>query len=277
MKKITLLALVAALGCGSDSETGTSVSLSFNGLPQLGADFVYEGWFIVDGAPVTTGRFDVAADGSFDSNFDVGAEAPSTFVLTIEPRVGDDPAPSDTHVVAGDFGADGIANLTIGHPAALSDDFTAAAGEFILATPTNGNETPTQGIWFLDPSDETATLALPTLPAGWAYEGWIVGADGPVSTGTFTDVAAADSDAAGPTAGPMGAPPFPGQDFIAPPVDLSTGHMAVISIEPSPDDSPAPFQLKPLAGPIGTDTAPTLQSLNNVLTENTIGGTAVLN
>ena len=52
----------------------------------------------------------------------------------------------------------------------------------------------------------------------------------------------------------MGGPPFPGEDFLvnAPsgltfPADLSDATM-VISIEPSPDNSPNPFTLKPLLG-----------------------------
>jgi len=53
-----------------------------------------------------------------------------------------------------------------------------------------------------------------------------------------------------------GSPPFPGEDFVmnAPaglsfPTDL-TGGLAVISIEPQPDNSPNPFALKPLVGEI---------------------------
>lgn len=279
IRKLTLLSCLGALACASDP-TGSSLSLSFEGLPELGADYVYEGWVIVDEAPVTTGRFSVGADGNHTSLFDIEAEAPAMFVLTIEPATGDVPAPSDTHVVAGAFDAAGMATLTVDHPAALNADFSTASGSFILATPSNGDEpTANQGIWFLDPTGAApvATLSLPELPAGWAYEGWIVGAEGPVSTGTFTDVAAADSDAGGATAGPMATPPFPGQDFIDPATDLAMGHMAVISIEPSPDDSPAPFQLKPLGGAIGTDTAPALQSLNNIFAGNTISGNAVLN
>jgi hypothetical protein len=57
----------------------------------------------------------------------------------------------------------------------------------------------------------------------------------------------------------MPGPPFPGEDFLfnAPagltfPTDLMGG-VAVISIEPSPDNSADPFTLKPLVGniPIG--------------------------
>ena len=58
---------------------------------------------------------------------------------------------------------------------------------------------------------------LPTLPAGWKYEGWVVIGNTALSTGTFTNPAAAD--AATPFAGtnPQPTPPFPGEDFLANP------------------------------------------------------------
>jgi hypothetical protein len=74
---------------------------------------------------------------------------------------------------------------------------------------------------------------------------------------------AADSDGAGATSGPDDAPPFPGQDFIDPPVSL-LGFAAVISVEPEPDDSPAPFVLKPLVDMDIKDVAPgVLQMMEN--------------
>ena len=91
----------------------------------------------------------------------------------------------------------------------------------------------------------TAALTLPALPAGWVYEGWVVDANGPISTGRFTAADMADDDAGGPDAGPDGTPPFPGQDFIDPALSL-VGLTAVISVEPEDDDSPAPFAIKPL-------------------------------
>ncbi len=89
------------------------------------------------------------------------------------------------------------------------------------------------------------SLDLPELPAGWVYEGWVVGPDGPVTTGRFTALDMPDSDGAGPAAGPDGAPPFPGSDFVDPELSV-IGGAVVISVEPEPDDSPAPFLLKPL-------------------------------
>ena len=78
------------------------------------------------------------------------------------------------------------------------------------------------------------------------YEGWVVGPDGPVSTGRFTDGHLMDEDGSGPTAGGAGTgPDDPGQDFLNPPVDI-IGFVTAISVEPEPDDSPMPFALKPL-------------------------------
>ncbi len=261
-----------------------AVKWDFNGLEDLGPDFVYEGWIIDNGSAVSSGRFTVDADGVLSSTVFKAAvtdlDNVSTFVLTIEPAVGDDPAPSATHVVAGDFNA-GVAQTTIAHGAALGDDFTSAAGSYILAVPsdTNGVAAYNNGIWWLDPSGDApvAGLDLPTLPAGWVYEGWIVTGDGPVSTGTFTDVAAPDSDAGGPTAGPGATPGYPGQDFVDPAVDL-IGTTAVISIEPSPDNSPAPFTFKPLVHVVEDTGGPGIsQTMNNNIANSNIDGTVYIN
>ena len=260
-----LAALLAVYG----TVCNPTLTMSFNGLEDLGPDYVHEGWLIVGGSPVSTGRFAIDGAGdAFPAWFVVDAQdaaGATLFVLTIEPAVGDDPAPSDTHVLAGDL-VGGSASLTIGHAAALGDDFSSAAGAFILQTPSTAS-TPDdydQGIWWLDPAGGPgATLVLPTLPAGWEYEGWVVGLGGPISTGRFLTAAGADSDGAGPDAGPDGFPPFPGQDFITPAQSL-IGYAAVISVEPSPDNSPAPFALKPLVDSNIEDIAPpTTQSAAN--------------
>ncbi len=239
--------------------SGVPLDISFSGLEPLGENYNYEVWSIVDDAPVTGGLFDIAADGSVETEGLFAEPDASAVVITIEPAVGDDPAPSDTHVLAGDVAEDGTFELTIDHPAALGTDFSDAAGSFVLATPTDDDDTnELAGVWFLTLPGPEASLSLPELPAGWEYEGWAVveGADGPVplSTGRFTDVAAADdfNGFSGPNAGPN----YPGEDFLvnAPegltfPLDLS-GATVVISVEPAPDDSPAPFALKPLVGDV---------------------------
>ncbi|MEO6666926.1 MAG: hypothetical protein ABIO65_09180 [Nitrospiria bacterium] len=101
-----------------------------------------------------------------------------------------------------------------------------------------------------------AGLTLATLPAGWKYEGWVVVGGTAISTGTFTNPAAADAAAPFAGANPQPTPPFPGEDFLANaptgvtfPTDLRS-QTVVISIEPSPDDSPGPFTLKPLTATV---------------------------
>jgi len=262
-KILTLLALILTIGmtsCGDDNDNGT-LTLDLNGLTNLGDGYAYEGWIMVDGAPKTTGIFTVNDAGELSStSFDIATEdldAATAFILTIEPSPDSDPAPSDVHIVAGDFAGD-AASVTVGHGAALGDDFTSSAGGFILATPTDSDDTNEDaGVWFLDNSSGAPAvgLDLPTLPAGWAYEGWAVINDTPVSTGTFTDVAAADNASLYSTGGPA----YPGEDFLtnAPaglsfPADLH-GSTIVISVEPVPDNSPAPFVLKPLVKQVGAD------------------------
>lgn len=255
------------------------LELSLSGLGDLGDDYVYEGWLITPSGPVTSGRFRMASDsGTGVFSLDAAAVADSSmFVLTIEPAVGDDPAPADTHVVAGVFDADGVAQLTTLHPAALGTDFADASGVYFLETPSTASiaDDHDLGIWFIEPG-VGAGLNLPTLPAGWAYEGWVVGADGPVSTGTFLATDAADSDAGGPYAGPDATPPFPGQDFITPPMSV-IGTTVVISVEPVPDNSPAPFFIKPLVDMTAEDLGPAvIQSMANVAADNPAAGVAVL-
>lgn len=274
------LSLVACGGGSSDNTVSMRLG-NIENLETLGDDFEYEGWLIVDGSAVSTGKFDTVINDEGDTvtepaSFDLDltqANAASTFVLTIEPAVEDaagELAPADTHILAGPI-ADGVSEIITDHPGAFSSDFSESEGTFIVATPTNGNATPTRGIWYLDNSSGAAvpSVKLPVLPAGWVYEGWVAGPEGPVSTGTFTsgdaddsiaegvlaDVTGADSDNAGPAAGRdaegnlNAGPPFPGQDFVDPEL-VVVGLTSVISVEPFPDNSTAPFVMKPLIGPI---------------------------
>ena len=268
-------------GVTAPSTEGVTLELSFAGLPALGDDFVYEGWLITADGPVTSGRFALAqGQDTIDMKVDTALAAASTlFVLTIEPKFGDVPEPSSTHIVAGEF-VDGQATLDTAHGAALGSDFTASMGGFILETPSTANiaEDYGQGVWFLDPAGGPGpSLDLPELPDGWVYEGWVVGADGPLSTGRFADFTQADRDGAGPTSGPDATPPFPGQDFIEPAIDLTVEHMVVVSVEPEPDDSPLPFALKPLAGKVQDAGPGKLQALGNIASSNRITGLASLN
>ena len=236
-----------------DSDPMKNLTLNISGLEDLGSDAIYEGWLIVDGAPVSSGTFSVEANGTMSkTSFSVNAtdlDDASTFVLTIEPVPDNSAGPSDVHILGGDFSSNN-ASLSVGHGAALGDDFNSSAGKYILATPTDGPMTnENSGIWFLDLAGGSPAvgLSLPILPTGWKYEGWVVTGGQPVTSGKFTAVDEVDED--DPFSSSEQGPPFPGEDYLlnAPsgltfPTDLSEG-TAVISIEPDPDNSPNPFTL----------------------------------
>lgn len=269
MKKIIYFALALGLfatGCKKEDPT---LNLNLNGLEDLGADYVYEGWVMIDGSPVSTGTFTVSADGTPSQTAfsleDVDLENATAFVLSIEPAADSDPAPSAVKMLSGDFSGD-VATVNTG----LIADFSGSTGHFLIATPTTTSTTDDlSGVWFID--NGAAGLNLPTLAEGWAYEGWAVVNGTPLSTGTFLDGTAAD-DFSGFSGLDAGAPPYPGEDFImnAPdgvtfPVDL-TGMPIVVSIEPVPDNSAAPFTLKPLSGSspeTGTMVGTTYDMTNN--------------
>jgi len=236
------------------------LQLSFSGLKPLDNKYRYEGWIMVNGTPVSTGKFIINPAGhmappvfNVDPNDLANA---TTFVLTIEPHPDNSPAPSATKILAGDFSG-GMANLNVSHPAALGDDFTSATGKYLLATPTTASMSDeNSGVWYIDNSSGSgmAGLMLPALPAGWRYEGWTVINGMALTTGKFMDPGMADM--AAPFSGSLPGPPFPGEDYVmnAPsglsfPIDLS-GKKTVLTIEPYPDNSPNPFFLAPLAGDI---------------------------
>ncbi|MBI5857943.1 MAG: anti-sigma factor [Sphingobacteriales bacterium] len=263
IKSIAVAALSVPFltSCKKNNDVKTeTLTVGITGLEDLGANARYEGWIMVGGTPVSTGTFSVNATGqlsqtTFEINKDQLNNA-TAFVLTVEPFPDANPAPSEQKLLAGDFSGN-TANATIGHPAALNTTFTTAIGKYVLATPTTASlADELSGVWFLSlmTGSPTVGLSLPALPTGWRYEGWALIAGKPVTTGTFTNVTGADASA--PYSGTLAAPPFPGEDFImnAPsgsifPTNLSGG-LAVISVEPFPDNSPAPFLLKPLVGNI---------------------------
>lgn len=140
-KSLLTLMAIAVLGVGSVfANDTTTLQLDLHGLTNLGPTAEYEGWLIVDGAPVSTGVFDIETPGE-TLNFEVPAEYAenaAAFVLTIEPANDPDPAPASTHVVAGEF-TNGRASVGVAHPAALGTDFANAGGGYILAAPSGDN------------------------------------------------------------------------------------------------------------------------------------------
>lgn len=272
MKKMILAVLalgIFATSCSSDddnnSSTNSNLTLNLDGLEALGSEFVYEGWIIVDGSPVSTGTFSSVA---FPQTFSVNTaqlNSAVAFVLSIEPAMDSDPAPAATKVLSGEFTGSAAAVNTD-----LVGDFSNASGQFFLRSPTDetgtNNMNDQNGVWFGTPGmPPVPNFVLPTLPAGWAYEGWVVGETGPLSTGTFTDFNTVDStDIFSGTS--QAGPPVPGEDFFMNepigetfPLDIR-GRTVVISVEPVPDDSTAPFAMKPLVGVAGNETAPAVHA-----------------
>ena len=282
-KKTIIGALVIgciASSCNKDDDSNNvpaKSDLTFNltGLEDLGKNYLYEGWIIVNGVPVSTGTFSVNNEGKLsNTTFSVISESlkkATSFVLTIEPNPDPNPAPADTKLLKGDFGTGNTA--TVGLDPVAEKGFTGSSGNFFLRTPTdenlgsanNGNDQ--FGVWFGTPGmPPVASLNLPILNAGWKYEGWVVSNGVPISTGTFTVASAADDNAGdinGFSETASNGPQLPGEDFFrnAPegitfPLDVRE-KTVVISVEPFPDNATAPFLLKPLVGKAGTQTAPT--------------------
>ncbi|WP_223033184.1 anti-sigma factor [Hanstruepera marina] len=273
----SVLALsVIITSCSNDDDNNPNtpvnspLTLNLSGLEDLGSDYVYEGWIIVDGAPISTGTFSSV---TFPQTFMVSTaqlNSATTFVLSIEPAIDSDPAPADTKVLAGDFSGNS-ANVNTG----ILGDFSNASGAFFLRTPTdeggmnNGNDE--NGVWFGTPGmPPVPNFNLPTLPDGWTYEGWVVGDSGPLTTGTFNVFDMAD-DAAPFSETVQPGPPVPGEDFFLNepagetfPLDIRN-RTVVISVEPVPDNSPAPFAMKPLVGTAGMATAPAVHDFGQNL------------
>lgn len=255
-------------------------------LPMAGENYQWEGW-LVDGQgnPTSTGTFEAGSgDGTYEFDIPASAtEGAEKFVLTMEPKPDDDPAPSNTKLLAGTLDS-GEAELST---ESTLGDFSNASGTYALSAPTasDSQAKATHGIWFLRPAGtdggtpDPGFQSLPDLEGkGWKYEGWVVdtSVDGPAgahTTGKFADTAeswkSADQDGAGPSAGPNTgeAPDLPGSDFVGGSpggndFDLTAGGSweTALTVEPSVDgQDPAPgrpYPLKIFNVKIDSDTDP---------------------
>ncbi|MFT4532454.1 MAG: hypothetical protein ACI9T8_000477 [Candidatus Saccharimonadales bacterium] len=229
------------------------LNLNLTNLQPL-TEGVYEGWVVRGDDKFSFGTFNTDSSDNIIGELNLGATEPQNgdkVVITIEPSVDDDDGPSGVVILAGDI-VDGSASL------AFPIDVSEFSGQYILATPTNDPaEFETSGIWFLDPSNMTASLNLPDAPDGWVYEGWVVHQGNPISSGKFKT--AAGFDMFDGYSGQKDGPPFPGEDFVANlpfgidmPIELADGmSKIVISIEPDiagvDPTGDGPAQVKPLS------------------------------
>ena len=227
-----------------------TMTVAFDGLVPLGDGGDYELWFIgADGNPVSGGVFDTDVG---PVELDLPDGVPGAVEVKVSIETDDDPAPSSTIVLsgmmdgdAGDRSVDLVADI---------GDFSDARGQYILATPTDGDGPPENersGVWWTILPRQNS-LFLPELGEGWEYEVWQIIDGVEVAGGKFTNTFA--SDDAAPYSGPETAPPLVGEDYLlrAPggltfPVDLR-GTTTFISVEPSPDPSPDSSGIVPLSG-----------------------------
>jgi len=265
---LSIVAAAAATSAGaSHLPRSYELRLSARNLTSLETSF-YEVWVVYGDRKISAGSFNVDSKGKLVDGFGHAARFFSprrptdadAVVVTIEPSPDPSPAPSGIVVLSGKPGA---------HAAKLAFpvDLKQIAGSFILATPTDSSvSNETAGVWFLDPAAGPGpSLRLPTLPGGWAWEGWGVTQDTPLSTGRFTSPSGADSSSL--FSGPNAAPPFPGEDFLSKlpagvtaPVSLADGSsLIVLSIEPDLNGSdptgPGPFSIKPLVTKVASGAA----------------------
>ena len=262
-------------------EMGMNGMMAGLNLPALPDGWVYEGWGVTQGVPLTTGRFVDTAAADLDSPYSDGGppfpgedfvmnlpaevtppvdltDGNSLVVISVEPDMaGVDPTG------AAPFAIKPLAVMVPqGAPTATftmlgaGPVVTVSGSVSFTAVPVDNDSA---GVWFLEigANGPQVGLDLPALGDGWVYEGWAVTQGTPLSTGRFTmnegaDLASPYSD---------GGPPFPGEDFVMnlpdgiTAVDLADGNsMIVISVEPDVNGSDptgdGPFALKPLAGAV---------------------------
>ncbi|MGO4911057.1 anti-sigma factor [Leeuwenhoekiella sp. W20_SRS_FM14] len=279
MKKIKFLglltaaALLASCSGDDDSVQRSDITItSLTGLERLGTNAEYQAWITVDGQDISLGRFtDVNVPKSFSAPTSQITSA-TKFKISVEKSTGDSPEISNSIILSGTFG---------GNSASLNSkegigDFVGSSGVFTLQTPTDSNANNEQsGVYFFNATNGTAGLNLPTLPAGWKYEGWVTvpNASGEMknlSTGKFTKTNTSDETSR--FGGPLADPNFPGEDF------LDTGLLALayninvepnliskrvfISIEPADDnDLNTPFFLQPLSGTANNGVSPNINTM----------------
>ena len=222
---------VLLASCGGSGVGGTgriAFNLQLVGLPALGPQGgTYEGWAVLGGIPISTGKFRIddttnpasvtnvlgtrvygTVDGALfgPANTGLGGLFPfivsaTHFFVTIEPELDINFVPSDNVVMAGPI-VNANADLTFtgdldtGVPA--NPDLTAAAGNaaFFAAT---GPGIPTNGVWFTPvPMQPGGGLTLPVPFGNWTYEGWVeeIATGVRYSTGKFLDAGFPDLDAA---------------------------------------------------------------------------------
>jgi|Laugresp1bdmlbsn_1035097.scaffolds.fasta_scaffold01164_3 hypothetical protein len=229
----------------------SNLTLNIAGLKDLGSNFRYEGWILVNGTLISTGTFTVNAAGVMSqtsfTTLKSNLNAATIFIVSIEPTQDTNTAISNTIILTGDF-SNNAATLTLKDgqyatngvffnqvPKSVDINYSTSAGNYKLATRTDGpNTNEKSGIWFASNlgtplpnlSFPSGGLRLPPItvvnngPVGWKYEGWVEINGKIVSTGKFGgDINSVSSGIGGSDdfngfSGSMSAPYMPGEDFL---------------------------------------------------------------
>jgi hypothetical protein len=185
-----------------------------------------------------------------------------------------------------------LSGTVTGDRASLSFEgmaFNGAKGEYMLATPTDGNNNINErsGVWFGDYQTNDSALRLPPLKRGWVYEGWAIVDGRPLTTGRFTSPVLGDRFS-GFSDTQANAPRIPGEDFLRnPPVEVFpglqfpvdlAGQVIRVSLEPDVEGidptGQAPFGVAVLEGEVPNRAEPRelyeLKSLMDALPKATI-------
>ena len=301
MKSVVSMSFVVACAiglasCGGGGRGRIAFTVGLNGLPVLPPDAVYEGFAVIDGTAVSTGKFVIDPTTSPSTLVSVplgvvlGTTQEATFgpaitqigeafpfiqdatawFVSVEPAVDPVALPSGNTVMGGVFVGDtaNLSNTTItdltpppGPQFFGLPDFVGATGVVTAITPTDGPGNDGGGLWAVtDAGGTSAGLALPFLQGTWRYALWASDGTSERLLGTFSSPLFADDDfSSAPTRGAASTGfAAPGQDFVTAatvpalvPSAMNNGDWTVeVRVEPSPDNSVAPFGLRVLSAAI---------------------------
>jgi hypothetical protein len=217
---------------------------------------------------LSLGKFNIAPEGNRITNLE-GGEFRLVIPEGANPQLLDDviitlqhpTAPADTPasvIIGGKFRGserEAVADLRVEYVDAFGSTFSNVRGSYTLIAPTSDPADSNSGVWFVEmgPPMSPSLKDLPALPDGWTYEGWVIDTGNPIrkeyySTGKFLRPDTADFDGAGPGKGAGDGLEFPGQDFITgnpsrPDLSQFLRYAVGVSLEPYPDNSPAPYPM----------------------------------
>jgi hypothetical protein len=301
MKKFSALVImlltVIFYSCGESGTTApqNSASLTLTRLEPIDKNILgtYELWGSVETSfdhgeneYRSMGRFAVNSSGAIRIG---NINDVSDIIITIQPPGYSDTIPSNIKILGGakqQSGSSLVFDLSMSYSDILpaSSQFSAAAGSYILASPTTGTASSDyrRGIWFTkDTLGITAGLSLPNLPdtTEWTYQAWVVDNSNSsfiYNIGRFDSPQARDNNQQCEQLGGL-LWNVPGHDWLQfncpgtiPDIaNLENNFSVMITLEPRFEQGQAlslPFYIKLFSGNIATVSFSSMQSLSNGFT-----------